>query len=144
MRELLPLPIFFTATRAFHDIRSQHRGGYEFRQQNFGDVPMRKAVHAQLARFAIVATLVALLIVIAADHSAWAQTGPFGGLRPPAVGGIGGWLIAKQAVFYRALAGTIRAAKSDGSALWGLLGISFAYGIFHAAGPGHRKAVISS
>jgi ABC-type nickel/cobalt efflux system permease component RcnA len=38
----------------------------------------------------------------------------------------------------------IRAAKSDGSAVWTLLGISFGYGIFHAAGPGHGKAVISS
>ena len=105
---------------------------------------MRKAVHAPLARSAIIAALVTFLIVIAADHSAWAQIGPFGGLRSPAVGGIGGWLIAKQAIFYRALAGMIRSAKSDGSALWGLLGISFAYGIFHAAGPGHGKAVISS
>ena len=38
----------------------------------------------------------------------------------------------------------IRAAKSDGSAAYTLLGISFIYGIFHAAGPGHGKAVISS
>ena len=42
------------------------------------------------------------------------------------------------------LSGTIRAAKADGSAAWTLMGISFLYGIFHAAGPGHGKAVISS
>ena len=42
------------------------------------------------------------------------------------------------------MSGTIRAAKADGSAAWTLLGISFIYGIFHAAGPGHGKAVISS
>jgi nickel/cobalt exporter len=72
---------------------------------------------------------------------------PFGGPRPPAepqVGGIVGWLLAKQSEFYREMSSTIRAAKSDGSAVWTLLAISFAYGIFHAAGPGHGKAVISS
>jgi ABC-type nickel/cobalt efflux system permease component RcnA len=72
---------------------------------------------------------------------------PFGGPRPPAepqVGGIIGWILAKQSEFYREMSATIRAAKSDGSAVWTLLGISFAYGIFHAAGPGHGKAVISS
>ena len=75
-----------------------------------------------------------------------AQT-PFGGPRPraePQVGGIVGWLLAKQSEFYREMSATIRAAKSDGSAVWTLLAISFAYGIFHAAGPGHGKAVISS
>jgi len=42
------------------------------------------------------------------------------------------------------LSGLLRAAKADGSAAYTLLGISFLYGIFHAAGPGHGKAVISS
>jgi len=41
-------------------------------------------------------------------------------------------------------AGLIRAAKTNGSAYWGLMGISFVYGTFHAAGPGYGKAVISS
>src|SRR5947209_3008510 len=72
---------------------------------------------------------------------------PFGGPRPavePQVGGIVGWLLAKQSEFYREISSAIRASKSDGSAVWSLLTISFAYGIFHAAGPGHGKAVISS
>nr|WP_225714583.1 nickel/cobalt transporter [Bradyrhizobium semiaridum] len=71
---------------------------------------------------------------------------PFGAPRtaPEPQGGIVGWLLAKQSEFYREMSATIRAAKSDGSAVWTLLAISFAYGIFHAAGPGHGKAVISS
>jgi nickel/cobalt exporter len=97
-----------------------------------------------LVYLAIVATSVAMLILVAGSHSAQAQMGQLGAMRPPAIGGIGGWLIAKQAIFYRALAGMIRSAKSDGSAFWGVLGISFVYGVFHAAGPGHGKAVISS
>ena len=77
-------------------------------------------------------------------HSAYGQINSPGSLHAPVVGGVTSWVLAKQALFYRALAGMIRAAKTDGFALWGLMGISFAYGIFHAAGPGHGKAVISS
>jgi ABC-type nickel/cobalt efflux system permease component RcnA len=97
-----------------------------------------------------VLTCLALLAVAvladAALHPLLAQS-PFGAPRaaPDAqLGGIVGWLLAKQAEFYREMSSTIRAAKSDGSAVWTLLAISFAYGIFHAAGPGHGKAVISS
>src|SRR5579862_4403171 len=87
-----------------------------------------------------------VLISDSVVHIVAAQT-PFGGVRPPATeqsGGLIGWLLTKQSEFYREMSSTIRAAKSDGSAVWGLLAISFAYGIFHAAGPGHGKAVISS
>jgi ABC-type nickel/cobalt efflux system permease component RcnA len=55
-----------------------------------------------------------------------------------------GWLLAKQAEFYRGLSALIKAMKVDGSAVYGLFALSFAYGVFHAAGPGHGKAVISS
>jgi len=90
--------------------------------------------------------LAVIAVVDGALHVLLAQN-PFGGPRPPAepqVGGIVGWLLTKQSEFYREMSATIRAAKSDGSAVWTLLAISFAYGIFHAAGPGHGKAVISS
>jgi nickel/cobalt exporter len=60
------------------------------------------------------------------------------------MGGISGWILAQQARFYLTLSHLIREAKADGSAGWTLIGISFLYGIFHAAGPGHGKAVISS
>ncbi len=73
------------------------------------------------------------------------KTTPFGlGGGAPAPGGIGGYIIAKQAEFYHLLIKSVRAAKADGNAFWALAGLSFAYGVFHAAGPGHGKAVISS
>ena len=95
-------------------------------------------------RAAVVAGIVVFVLAAGAVTSAFAQVGPLGGLRAPAATGVVGWILAEQALFYRALSGLIRAAKTDGSAYWGLMGISFVYGIFHAAGPGHGKAVISS
>src|SRR6266446_2406348 len=100
----------------------------------------------RFAKFVIV--LAAILAMVAVVDDAFAQGSPFGGPRPGAapvpVGGVVGWLFAKQAEFYRQFSGLIRAAKADGSAAWSLMGVSFLYGIFHAAGPGHGKAVISS
>jgi nickel/cobalt exporter len=85
--------------------------------------------------------LLAVLFCAVALDAALAQ--PFG-MHGGEAGGFAGYILAKQAAFYRMLSGTIRAAKSDGSATYTLMGISFLYGIFHAAGPGHGKAVISS
>ena len=55
-----------------------------------------------------------------------------------------GWINAQQQSFYRALSGALQAMREDPQKLWLLIGLSFAYGVFHAAGPGHGKAVISS
>lgn len=94
------------------------------------------------------AIIVVLGLADAALHDLLAQN-PFGAPRTqraaePEASGLIGWLLAKQSEFYRQMSATIRAAKSDGSAVWTLLFISFAYGVFHAAGPGHGKAVIAS
>jgi nickel/cobalt transporter (NicO) family protein len=102
-----------------------------------------------IANIIVLATAVAgVLLLAGAFDAAFAQAGPFGAPRPQApavpIGGVLGWIFAKQAEFYRQFSSLIRAAKADGNAAWGLLGLSFLYGIFHAAGPGHGKAVISS
>ncbi|WP_445490502.1 nickel/cobalt transporter [Rhodopseudomonas sp. RCAM05734] len=92
------------------------------------------------------AVLALAVLADASLHDALAQN-PFGAPRAAPdtqVGGIVGWLLTQQSKFYREMSSTIRAAKNDGSAVWTLLVISFVYGIFHAAGPGHGKAVISS
>ncbi|WP_027573488.1 nickel/cobalt transporter [Bradyrhizobium sp. WSM1743] len=103
-----------------------------------------------LARGLLAGAAIVLVLGMAdaALHDLLAQN-PFGAPRPaqaaePEASGLIGWLLAKQSEFYRQMSATIRAAKSDGSAVWTLLFISFAYGIFHAAGPGHGKAVIAS
>jgi nickel/cobalt transporter (NicO) family protein len=95
---------------------------------------------------ACIVTALAILTLDGAIHALLAQT-PFGAPKrapEPQFGGIVGWILAKQLGFYSEMSSTIRAAKSDGSAVWTLLTISFFYGISHAVGPGHGKAVISS
>jgi nickel/cobalt transporter (NicO) family protein len=72
---------------------------------------------------------------------------PFGvGVREaaPSAQGLGAWILAVQGGFYRSLQAAVLALKSDGGALWSLTGLGFAYGVFHAAGPGHGKAVIAA
>jgi nickel/cobalt exporter len=63
---------------------------------------------------------------------------------PPPTSGFFGWIFAQQAAFYTQLREAIKAATVSGSAGWTLITISFLYGVFHAAGPGHGKAVIAS
>ncbi len=71
-----------------------------------------------------------------------------GSAEPSIAPGIGGsflaWINFEQQNFYRLLTGALKAMRADPWKLWTLIGLSFAYGVFHAAGPGHGKAVISS
>lgn len=82
-----------------------------------------------------------------------AQAGsPFGIATPDSTSsGFGGplgpffvWVALRQAEFYRALTNALTDIKANGWAAWLLLALSFAYGVFHAVGPGHGKAVISA
>lgn len=56
------------------------------------------------------------------------------------------WVIDKQRSFYGAMSQSLRQMKAQSSLLpaYTLMLLSFGYGIFHAAGPGHGKAVISA
>ncbi|MFN4168196.1 MAG: DUF1007 family protein [Pannonibacter phragmitetus] len=49
-----------------------------------------------------------------------------------------------QTEFYQKLISALRSFRNSPDAGWLLAFLSFAYGVFHAAGPGHGKAVISS
>ena len=98
------------------------------------------------SRLIILAALIAVSLPLAAhaasslgignNEVAVAPSGPFASLIH--------WINIQQREFYRAMTGALKSMRDDGSKAWLLAGLSFSYGIFHAAGPGHGKAVISS
>lgn len=96
-----------------------------------------------VALAAAVLTLLAWLVM--PGVAAPPPRSPFGmGFREaaPSATGIGGWLLSVQSSFSRSLQGAVSALKQGGE--WGPLALlGFAYGVFHAAGPGHGKAVIA-
>jgi nickel/cobalt exporter len=59
-------------------------------------------------------------------------------------GGITGWLMAQQSSLTHLIAGKVHALHGQPGAAWGLMGLGLAYGVVHAAGPGHGKAVLAS
>ncbi len=61
-----------------------------------------------------------------------------------AASGLAALIISWQNKFHQQLQSAVSALKTDPSAFWGLSLASFAYGVFHAAGPGHGKAVLAS
>jgi nickel/cobalt transporter (NicO) family protein len=109
-------------------------------------VPLRLRFDA--LPFALV-LLAAALTVTAWPGLAQTPQNPFsmGGLegtggRPTS--GIAAFILGKQAEFTRAMTLAARALKTDWTALWSLLGLALSYGIFHAAGPGHGKAIVAA
>ena len=73
---------------------------------------------------------------IGANEVAMKPTGPFAHIIL--------WMNEQQRSFYLAMTNALKAMREDPWQASVLVGLSFVYGIFHAAGPGHGKAVISS
>jgi len=100
-------------------------------------------------RASLPAALLALACLVA---RAQAAASPFGIATPDSSGAhFGGplapvfaWVAVHQAEFYRALTAALSGLRQDSAGVWLLFGLSFAYGVFHAVGPGHGKAVITS
>lgn len=57
-----------------------------------------------------------------------------------------GWILLKQREFHRALVSGLRGLDETRGlqAAWTLILASFLYGVFHAVGPGHGKAIIAT
>lgn len=90
----------------------------------------------------------ALALVLCVSDMAFAQArNPFnvgiseGGGQ---ASGFTGWILAKQSEFERMMSAAVRSIRTGDSGLWTLLTIAFSYGVFHAAGPGHGKAVVAA
>jgi nickel/cobalt transporter (NicO) family protein len=87
-------------------------------------------------------------VTLAAPVAAMASSaGPFGVARPDGTalsGSFGGWLVAQQAWFNREMAAALKVTAAHGSGQLLLISLGAIYGVLHAAGPGHGKAVISS
>lgn len=114
-----------------------------------GPAVSRRLIVCALALLAVagVLTMLAMAIGAVSPPPPPPPRNPFGTALPrealPSTTGFGAVLIAWQSSFYRELTAALKAIAERPAALWGLLGLSFGYGVFHAAGPGHGKAVIS-
>ncbi|ESR25264.1 nickel/cobalt transporter [Lutibaculum baratangense] len=114
--------------------------------------PLWTAVRFLFRHPVIGGTVCALALFLVLPAMAQAAGGPFGVGAPDGpgralsgdVGGLFGWVAARQAEFYRDLTAALRDLTSDPRAGSVLVGLSFLYGVFHAAGPGHGKAVVTS
>jgi nickel/cobalt exporter len=101
--------------------------------------------------FTLIGLCATVLLVL--SHPCLAVAGPFGVASPDVprgmnwTGPFSGLMVQAmqaQSYFYRELTGAVdHFSASPGALVW-LVGLSLLYGVFHAVGPGHGKAVISS
>ncbi len=81
--------------------------------------------------FALIGLLIFPVDALAAENSYWSE--------------IIYYVQTQQQTFYRELASAIRALQGGGlHAMFVMVSVSFLYGIFHAIGPGHGKAIITT
>ncbi len=101
--------------------------------------------HLQSGRI-MTAALFALVAMPVLSGTGQAATSPFGVGLPEqnTTAGLLPWIAALQKEFYRELTAALKTLRESGQAFWWLAGLSFVYGIVHAAGPGHGKIVITS
>lgn len=106
----------------------------------------------QINRAFALVFLAGLALSIGLSDIVLAAPSPFGVALPETSGAVAtglwgeiqAWILARQSEFYLALKGMVKAISDDPLALTSLLGLSFAYGAFHAAGPGHGKVVLTT
>ncbi|BDA86051.1 nickel/cobalt efflux system [Aureimonas sp. SA4125] len=105
--------------------------------------------HPPLGRLAVLALLAGLVLMAAVDPGLAKSSlgiGTAETVSQPS-GLFSGLFIeinAYQREFFAALRAALVGMKNGSGGVFFLIGLSFAYGVFHAAGPGHGKAVISS
>ena len=110
---------------------------------------MRRAVLLNKVLFSVVlfGAIALALGLVCTEALAQAARKPFSVGGPEGAGDASAltqWILSWQASFKLQLTQAMKEAKANGAALWGLAALSFGYGVFHAAGPGHGKAVIAS
>jgi ABC-type nickel/cobalt efflux system permease component RcnA len=106
-------------------------------------LPLTARRIAAVATAGLAVTGLAVALAQAQPQSPFSLGGLEGaGGRPES--GLAAWILAKQAEYTRAMTIAARSLRNDAGAVWTLVGLGFAYGVFHAAGPGHGKAIVAS